>query len=221
MQRFFSIFRAMKKTLSLFLVALHICFWGCKSDAPVAPEVTPKSSYQPVTKGSYWKYHITETPNHPVINATITMTGETEMVGGLLCHKFNFATEDGSIPGYFYHGNDIYLRILNSPPNAFDLIPYLKDNVAIGQTWEVALEAPNNISVGRIVEKDITRTVNHKLFTNVIHTQLLTQYKNDKGVVTTFQTTDTYIAEGVGLIESNSLDSEGPQFTLLQEYSIK
>jgi hypothetical protein len=55
----------------------------------------------------------------------------------------------------------------------------------------------------------------------VIHTQFQSQYKDGSGTFKTFQTTDIYIAKGVGIIESNNATTEGPEFTLLQEYSIK
>lgn len=148
------------------------------------------------------------------------MTGETETIGGFLCYKYNYATDEGSRPGYYYHGNDIYLSISNSPPSVYDLDPYLKDNFQIGKTWETPLYG-NNISVGRIVEKDIKRTVNGKSFTDVIHTQLLSQYPEAGVTFKTFQTTDYYIAKGVGLIEVNNTTPDGPEITLLKEYSIK
>jgi hypothetical protein len=74
--------------------------------------------------------------------------------------------------------------------------------------------------VGKIMERNITRTVNGKVFNNVIHSQVELQYDYGSGFTTTI-VYDNYVAQNIGIIEidSNGLGITGVE-TLLA-YSIK
>jgi hypothetical protein len=221
------IFKAMKKTLSLLLIALIVCFVGCKLDPPVFPDGTPKSdSYQPVTKGSYWKYNA-DVAGVPLTQTT-TMTGATETINGKLYYTANTVTGPQSDNTYYYHGDGKYTFRGTSLMNGITLeFVYLVDNIIVGQKWTAPVTDDGTVNtfpaqlVGEIMEVGITKVVSGKTFTNVVHTKLQLQY-NTTGVMETWQTYEFYTAKGVGLIQ---LDSSSPfgfsSSTTISSYSIK
>ena len=75
--------------------------------------------------------------------------------------------------------------------------------------------------VNTIKEKNTTKVVNGKTFTNVIHTQVDLQYDLGGG----FQSVavyDIYLAKGVGMIESDTSIQGSPyDVSTLTSYSIK
>lgn len=234
----------MKKLLFIPVTALVLFTASCKLDAPILPKKTDTTStkggttsgttvsttdtYQPVTKGSYWKTVSTLAPG---ITSTATMSGETETINGKIYYAVN-STASGSTDtykSYYYHGNDIYLlRSTTLVANITVDFLYLKDNYTIGKTWTTPVTddglvngVPGQI-VGKIVEQGITKTVGGKNFTNVIHTQLRLQYDIGSGFEDT-ETFDFYIAKNVGIIQ---VDANIPAANIissstLTDYSIK
>jgi hypothetical protein len=141
---------------------------------------------------------------------TITMTGGTITINNKLYYKATDVIDTLSGFAYFYHGNDTYSYRSNviNPGSVLEYV-YLKDNVAIGTTWTEPITDDGQYAgipahiLGKIVEKDITQTVSGKMFTNVIHTELLLQYDTGGGFKT-YQTMEYYIAKGIGIILINT-----------------
>lgn len=222
----------MKKTLSLFVVALLIWLVGCKLDPPVFPNGTPKSdSYQPVTKGTYWKYN--GNISGVTLTQTTTMTGATETFSGRLYYVGSTVMGGQSENSYFYHGDGKYTMRSTTVASGITIeYTYLVDNMTVGQKWTAPVSDSGTINgvpgqiVGEIKEVNISRQIAGTTFNNVVHTQMLFQY-NFTGTMETVQVLDFYIAKGIGLIEMNTAAAgiTGPSglisSTTLSGYSIK
>ncbi len=79
---------------------------------------------------------------------------------------------------YAVKGNNYYLRAAGSSPNSgasFDLTQlYLNDKEAAGFTWSFDGGHGNGFAAkipGKIMERDLTMTVQGKSYKNVIHTR--------------------------------------------------
>ena len=189
----------MRKALTLLLLFAVIGF-SCKKNNEPATSVN--DSYQPVTKGSYWKYKLGFT--QPTIY-TVTMTGGTELINGRLYYKYNTSiNEQASFgSGAFYSANGIVMS--KGSDNIF-----LKENAALAETWPYG-----NGTFMKVLEKGISHNVEGKVFNNVIHLKYIKQIS--AGV--TVDLGDYYIAKGIGMIEQRS--SDNVNFSLLTEYVIK
>ncbi|MFD0750423.1 hypothetical protein ACFQZS_09740 [Mucilaginibacter calamicampi] len=213
----------MKRTLSLIAVVALI-ITSCKKSGTNPPANDEKQdSYQPVATGSYWKYNQSNSTNVGVTaTMTITMTGETLTANSLLYYKATAIKGTHDYGNYFYHDNGDYL-MMGALTGVIEKSRYLKDDLQVGQTWEdsgVTYGYPIKI-VGKIIEKGINRTVSGKQYTNVIHSQLNITQSVSGGPYVDFQTSDFYIAKGIGLIEIRNMSTRGSDYSELTEYSIK
>lgn len=153
---------------------------------------------------------------------TITMTGETLTSNALLFYKATAIKETHDYGNYFYHDNGDYL-MMGALTGVIEQSRYFKDDLQVGQTWEntgVTYGYPIKI-VGKIIEKGINRTVSGKQYTNVVHSQLNITQSVSGGPYVDFQTSDFYIAKGIGLIEIRNVSTRGSDYSELTEYSIK
>ena len=212
----------MKKTLLLLFLCATL--FSCKKSSE-----TPDSgnnSYQPVSKGSYWKY--SNTSRFGTSLSTITMTGEKATIAeGRVFHQYT-VTYSGSVStgyGYFYAESGMVMSV-TVPMDGESL--FLKEGAAVGETWLLKkplspaatgiIDFPYTepyVIIVKVIERDISRTVAGKTFKNVIHTQHIKQLNSGA----TISLEDYYIAKGVGMIEH---DSEGGNNTsLLVDYTIK
>jgi len=213
----------MKNTLSL-IVGLALVISSCQKSATNPPATEENQDvYQPVTKGSYWKYNQGNSTNVGVTTTmTITMTGETLTSNALLFYKATAIKETHDYGNYFYHDNGDYL-MMGALTGVIEQSRYFKDDLQVGQTWEntgVTYGYPIKI-VGKIIEKGINRTVSGKQYTNVVHSQLNITQSVSGGPYVDFQTSDFYIAKGIGLIEIRNVSTRGSDYSELTEYSIK
>ncbi len=210
----------MKKTLSFLIILIVVAACKKSNTAPSSAE-NQQDSYQPVSKNSYWKYNFTNFLAQTG-TITLTMTGEMETNNSLVFHKVSAIRNTIVYSHGFYHENGDYI-MHGSLTGVYDRVRYLKDNFEIGQTWEdsgVTYGYPIKI-VGKIVEKGIVRTVAGKQYTNVIHTQLKITQSVLGGPYVDFQTSDFYMAKGIGLIEIINVSTNGTDNNQLIEYSIK
>lgn len=206
----------MKKTLSLlvFITALMI---GCKKGNEKVND-----SWQPVTRGSYWKYD--NTANLTSGTSVRTMTGETQVFNSKTYYAFTSAHDKGGTQSAYYGQNngDYFLYEVMAGFGGFETL-YLKENAAVGETWVHDAANLNGVRYrisGKTVEKNIAYVVAGKTYNNVIHTQLITQYSAaGSDVFTNVQTLNYYIAKGIGIIEAG--DSTGATRIKLMEYAIK
>lgn len=216
----------MKKTVSLFVIALTICIVGCKPDKPVFPDSAPTSdSYQPVTKGTYWKFN--GVISGITLTQTTTMTGATETINGKLYYTANTVAGTQSENSYYYHGGGKYTFRSTSMVNGITLeFVYLIDDMTVGKKWTAPVSDNGTVNsfpaqlVGEIMESGISKVVGGKTFTNVVHTKLLLQY-NITGAMETWTTYDFYVAKGVGWIQLDSSTFGLETSTTISSYSIK
>ncbi|MEO5595506.1 MAG: hypothetical protein ABIR15_11320 [Chitinophagaceae bacterium] len=85
-------------------------------------------------------------------------------------------------------------------------ITFLKANLAVGGKWQDMLTNPLGqqvIYTDSIVAKGISRTINGKTFSDVIHVSVETGVNDSSiGGYFAFSVTDYYFAKGIGLIEA-------------------
>jgi hypothetical protein len=209
----------MKRALS-FLAILAVTLLGCKKSETEQPEKLG-DSYQPVTKGTYWKYD--NTAKLTFGTSVRTMTGETEVFNGKTYYKFTAVNEKGgSQSGYYGQSNGDYFLYDPTFLGGYEML-YLKENAAVGDTWihtAATVSGFNHRISGKIVDKGIVYVVGGKTYNNVIHTQIITQQSAaGSDVFTNIQTLDYYIAKGIGIIEAS--ESTGASGIKIMEYAIK
>lgn len=213
----------MKRFYLPLLCILAFSLIRCKKDLPdVSGTPDTTQGYQPLTKGSTWSYHETfNSTDYPALNDVITMTGARAVING----KTYYAATDklDTVIGttYFYQGNGSY-SIRSAVLGAGITVEYLylKDDVAIGQTWTAPISDDGTIQqfpaqvVGKVLKRDTSMTIGSMTFKSVIHTQLQLQY-NITGSFETYQVIDFYVAKGVGIIE---IDTDAGQPLNLKSY---
>ncbi|WP_345949487.1 hypothetical protein ABDD95_21825 [Mucilaginibacter sp. PAMB04274] len=224
------------KLLLLFCL-LSIFLTACQKDAPITPLVTtkpltgsvsttPAGDYQPLTKGSFWKYDNILATSVDV--NTVTITGNTSKINRKTYYEaINDSQANGTTIGFYNNDGGVYrFRTTNAVVGITAELTFLDENKAVNETWTAPITdngLVNNIPgrlVGKVVEKGISHTVNGKTFKDVIHTAADLQY--DTGGYSTVLTYNLYYAKGIGLIEQvSTIAGVTIVNTKLVEYSIK
>lgn len=178
------------------------------------PSNPAHDSYMNSNAGSSWTYH--EVDSSGVIPKSsdyiITSTSNDTTINSKKYHVYNYS-----------YGGSQYLNVLGNDYYKFDSIPgggggnverlYLKDNVAVGAKWGqdftfnipgVPIPIPLTVS-NKIVEKDISRTVNGIDYTNVIHVSTTLSSAIITAPSDFTSNIDSYYAENYGLIENSTL----------------
>ena len=165
------------KNAFLFVFALCFVSISCKKDS-TPPAVTPVDKYMTFTTGSTWNFEKVSNPSSatPVTtNYTITSSSRDTTINAKQYHVFE--NSSGGVNEYFYtNGNDYYTyRTLPSDfGNEYVEIIYLKDNAPAGTVWSQTypityLGSALQITLtNKIEERDITKTINGKAYTDVI-----------------------------------------------------
>jgi hypothetical protein len=201
----------MKKTCLIILAFAALFITGCKKDSSNKPSgSTASNSYLPVTSGSTWRYLI-DIAAGGTDTLTIKMTGATATINGKTYYSATSASKTlGSSPGYFYSANHIFaMRGTNAAAGFSIELQLLNDTVAVGHTWTTSPTDNGYINgypartVNTIVEKNISKVIGGKNFTNVMHTQIDLQYDFGSGFES-FGGYDVYLAKGIGMIELDS-----------------
>jgi hypothetical protein len=204
---------------------------GSGTGTGTATGTTNSTSYQPVTKNSTWKYVLTAFGG-TVDNITFTMTGNVTVQNSLNYNEYSHSSPLLNTELFsFAYDNHLYIsREYKSMFNDMRLvdIPYLKDDVAINGTWSGASFNPGNSGfaaqyTGKLLEKDFTKTVNNKAFTNVYHSHVDLIYSTNGGMATqTVESYDYYVAKGIGIIEVDETiaGQDAGKLTLLS-YTVK
>lgn len=218
----------MKKALRLIVIfyCLSALLTSCKKELLDTEEdklESTKNSYQPLTKGSYWKYK----SNYPA-NSTgeQTLTGTTKTFDNKVYHNVKIKHSSfGASEGYFYNQDHTYALRQEVSNFGYINFTYLFDNTTVGATWTAKITDNGTVNgvkgqlKGKTQEIGISKTVNNKVFKNVIHTIIELQY-DIAGTYQTFATYDFYIARGVGIIEADA-DLLGTKTTsTLYDYKI-
>ncbi len=188
----------MNKCLFSLACASAIFFAACsKSDT------TPSGNFQPITVGSFWKYQTNTGTN------TLTATNRDTTIGGKVYRVFN--NSSGNTNSYYNQtGSDYFLygSVAGNITNPVDLL-YLKDNVAVGGTWEVPISVtppgsttPYNGKVKfTIGVKDSSMTVLSKSYTGVTRVKIdviISTFLGDQNV----GNGNSYHANNIGNISS-------------------
>lgn len=172
---------------------------GSNNNTPTATD------YQPTSAGSEWKMASTSLGNY-----TITSLGTDSIVNGEKFYKF-----DQSVGGrtYMSKNNGVYVQMAVMPPAGLTRLTYLKD-AAAGTQWT------DNINAAEmrysIIGRNLQRTVNGKLYKDVIHVHY-DQFA--MGIKTA--SADQYYSKGTGAIESViRMDMMGMQMTIDSTYLV-
>lgn len=219
------------KSSILSLLVILVLATGCKKDKDEEPGGVPKGdSYQPLTQGSFWKYKQT---GLFAGEYTLTATGTKKTVDGIEYVLMESSGSGQSSSAYYgVKDNNYYLRVVGTSPGGlpFDLTQlYLNDKEAAGYTWPFAAGHGNDFAAfapGKIIERDLTMTVQGKSYTNVIHTQVKLSYEIPEFGTMGGMIYDYYMAKGVGVIRSEAtVDSEfappGSAVAELVQFNIK
>jgi hypothetical protein len=192
----------MKKCLFVVLAVAVLFGPGCKSKNNNPAPSPGADSYLPLTKGSTWSYQddVSTTSG----NITVTMTGATASFNGKTYYVANTVSDKGgAYTYYFYEGSHMYVtRGAYMVAGSSVELQMANDNVASGYTWTTVptddgqLEGATAKTINTVKETNLTKTVNGRTFTNVIHTQVDLQLNSESDAIY-----DIYLAKGVGLIQ--------------------
>ena len=198
---------------NLLLISIIAVFAaGCissKNDPHPGDGKASAGNYFPVSSGSSWTY------NEELAGKTGTtvqkMTGKTKTINGKNYFEATSAsTLKGNNTGYFYNSNHTFTILQVIPQENITIeVTVGDDSKAAGYTWTTKPTADGLVRgypaqmINTIKEAGISRTVNGKTFTDVIHTQADLQYDLGFGFIS-YSVYDFYLAKGVGMIESDT-----------------
>jgi hypothetical protein len=213
----------MKKYMLLF-AAGAVLMAGCKSKNDPKPG---SDSYFPVSSGSTWSYKdVVGDANNTL---TITMTGATSVFNTKTYYTASsVSSAHGTSTGYYYAADNAYaIRATNVSAGITIELQMGNDAKDVGYTWTTTPTDNGIISgfpartVNTIKEKGISKVVNGKTFTDVIHTQVDLQYNLGSGFTST-ALYDFYLAKGVGMIETDtSVGGNAYEVETITSYTIK
>jgi hypothetical protein len=224
---------------ALLFIAL---FSSCEKDATITPLVsttpltgtgtgtgggtTPTpvtgTDYQPLTTGTTWRYQNIQ--DGKTDTSTITITGKTKVVDAKTFFEITEKTGSVMDTSYFYKGNNIYISNTQNYAEGFGTeFIYLHDNQAVGYTWSGQAIASNPLAsgtyTGKIMEKNISKTILGKVYTNVIHTQVVITLTilGTPGTITN----DMYVAKGIGIVQADINDGTDVSTSKMIDYNVK
>jgi hypothetical protein len=187
-----------------------------------------KTSYNPTTSGSWWKYKDTASgmiSTDTMLKRTNTINGivYTAMIGQNAMLK-DTAWVASPQPNYYMYEKGV-------SPNtgaSYDMLfHYLNDTAAVGSNWQYTAGQGNGFTAliqTTIVERNISLTVAGKSYSNVIHTRLVLTY-DVYGSSLDAMAYDYFTAKGIGIIKVRSegltLLSGFKACSDLVDYSIK
>ena len=201
----------MKKALFPALIIILTTISCSKDDPAPGPSATV---YMSLSANSTRNYEFTNnTPPTAPTQYTITSTSRDTLIGTRTYHVFTNSST-GANQYYNQTGNDYYT--FQSLPAAVGSQSvenlYLKDNAAVNTTWTQTYTVtvsgiPVTVTtVNKIIEKNLSRTVNAVTYNDVIHVKTDISATSIVGPVTGL-TTDihTYYAPRVGEIENTTV----------------
>lgn len=215
----------MKKPLIFF--AIVFIFFACKKDTS---KNTPSTeAYAHTASGSSWSYHQTDlSGSNSSSDYTVTSTANDTTINSRKYHVYQYS-----------YGGSEYLAVDGHTYYQYDSIPisggihierlYLKDNVSAGDTWKQdfpltipGVPLPLTLTVeNKIAEKGITKTVNGKSFSNVIH---VTTTLSAAGIPSSALSSaiDSYYAPDYGLIENTTvIQLNYPDLGIVENVNLK
>ena len=226
------------KKIIFVLTVISFTFFSCKKD-PTPATVPDTTGYMSYTPNSTWNYTLTNNIAPSSLNYTITSTDRDSSINGKAYHVFTNSTTGSQNQYYNTTGNDYYT--FRSLPTTLGGAPieniYLKDNVAINDSWNQSYSIsvssiPITIKIINTITEKGTLTVNGIAYTDVIHVTTTLQVSAysvplPAGAITT--DIQSYYAKKVGLVESKNkidvsyagLDEHVDEHTVLKSSDIK
>ncbi|PSL49241.1 hypothetical protein CLV51_101571 [Chitinophaga niastensis] len=196
----------------LAILTVSALLFSCSKEMSRAGDTPPVSTcdYAPYTTGSSFSY-MNVNRSKDTVKYTLTVSGDTTINGNV----YKKVTND-SVFTCSNCKDGIYTQVASiltfQGYRADDLqLTYLKDNVPAGTTWSDTISVTNGgitssgILEFTVTQKDITKTVNGKDYTQVIAVRMdaFALLLNNPVSVGTIST--SYYGKGVGLIEADQL----------------
>jgi hypothetical protein len=230
----------MKKKILLPVIALAlISTIGCKkevsSDRITATDneqsnaEAATSTYLPLTAGTYWVYN--NQSGDKVKQSKLTVLNLKKTINFKAYTAVKTVQENNTDTSYYNQTlHNYYLFAGNDATGDKAVgieILFLKDDVSVGTSWKIdAGTVQGNVLTcrGKILQKNISITVNGKTYNNVIHSYV----EINKRVLLlniTLLKQDYYVAPNIGIIKTVSKQainpSSKPITTSLTNYNIK
>ena len=215
----------MKTSILHVILALFVFFsTGCKKSPVITPPSNAADSYLPVTAGSHWAYHDVIGGFADTIN--IKMTGLTTNINGTTFYTATGSSHfNSAITENFYIANHLYIERYFVGGGIYQTnidIVLLNDTVSAGNSFTAVVTpiggagtSPERI-INTVIEKNVSKVVGGKTFSNVIHTRIGLQYNFGTGFETN-SVYDYYLAKGTGIIEE---DISAPDGTVSETLTI-
>ena len=186
------------------------------------PTPVGSTDYQPLTTGTTWRYQNTQ--DGKTDTSSLTITGKTKTIDTKTFYEIIEKTGAVLDTSYYYKGNNIYIsNTQNYADGVGTEFIYLNDNEAVGYTWSGQAVASNPLVTGtytgKILEKNISKTILGKTYTNIIHTQIVITI-TVFGIPGTI-TNDMYIAKGIGIVQADINDGTDTSTAKIIDYSVK
>ncbi len=230
-------------TTLICLLFIVIFFSHCKKKSTntiVDPPVTVTKDYSPISTGSTFTY--SDSTNDLVTSFTITASGTNSTLFG---KSYSKLTTSNGYTVYKAKSGAKYFQLTSYPDmmsSEFENV-YLIDSLPVNSTWTVSFkilnvlgfpDSLNAVATYKISEKGISRAIQGKLYTDVIHVSL-TDVSAYSAVPPSGQLAggiasgDFYYALGIGLIQARFNIEDVPSFgissykssQILTSYSIK
>jgi hypothetical protein len=222
----------MKRLLPYLLIIVTVmvsCQKEISSETPVGGGSAANQSYFPLSNNSWWSYDSGPATDTMKVTSSGTTTLEGKSYSRFVSvdefgdRDTSFYRYDASNKTYYqYQSTDIFAGGPITFTTSFIELPFLKDVLTAGETWNADIMATaSGIPVTirfKFTNKNFTgpKTVNGKVFPDVYQIQLLLQF----GIMGSFQDAsdpiDMYYAKGVGMIET----TDGTDSQLIKNYKI-
>ena len=197
-------------------VLLVILFGSCQKNDPIPPSNNPVNNNSDSTC-NYFAYTTGSTFNYSMPNGTImeTVLGDT-VINGVTCKKVLHNTTDNglsqstllfpSCSNGVYSYKNFFIPSLNI---VIDELIYLRENVSPGTQWSNSFFNATGTSIEyrySYAGEEPSKTINNKTFLNVKVVNL-SIYANYSGTPVFVGSSTSFYAEGVGLIQNTSSNS--------------
>lgn len=210
----------------MFRVRLVILtFWviglgACKQIPYKAPPPDQNGSYFPQTFGSTWQYRDSvyglPTDTAPIKGVKVdivsyTMNGLTTDFNSVICYNQAVSSQlYGSATAYNFYFQRKFGVVVTSPPWGTLMLQILVDTAGQGYKWASYPELYGTLNgspvqtVNTVVEKNISRVVNGRIYDDVIHTQCNFQINQNNTGFRNIALFDFYLAPAIGIIEKDA-----------------
>jgi hypothetical protein len=161
------------------------------------------NNFYPLAVGNEWKYMLSDGANYTntVISVDIENPSEFTMTNSMM-NKNQIIRKDG--PTY-----------LTDSFESGALNVFLKDNLTIGETWEIKFKANSldNLLIMKVMELNSIQTVNGITFLNVIKIEAESKIRINGGLMALNYFTQYFYANDVGLILTTSSRGDSQSLT--------